>query len=109
CCVCFAFTVVPQTQLRPRPGHARSAKYHDKQCAENFFCCIHAQFSTGCYDWFAKHFKPAKLSQCETKINFFSGKILFVEPPGGAEILSRCEKICARAKIEPKIDGAEDA
>lgn len=35
--VCFAFAVVPQTQLSPRPGHARSAKDHDKERAENFF------------------------------------------------------------------------
>src|SRR4030095_644920 len=107
--VSFAFAVVPQTQSRTRPRHAWSAEDHDKECAENFFSWIHAQFPARGENRFPQHFETAKFPQREAKINFFSGKVLLIEAANRLKVAARREKKRACAKIESEIKNGKSA
>src|SRR5262249_49854111 len=96
-------------QSRARARHARPAEDHNKECAENFFCWIHAQLAHRRENRLSKYFEPANFSQRKAKINFSPREVTLNKPASGREIVPCGEKKCAGAQIEAEINSAKCA
>src|SRR5205823_15115346 len=102
----FPFPVVPEMQFHARTGDTTPADNDTNDVAKNLSRRIHAQFPPWSQNRFPQHFEATKFPQGQTKINFFTDKILLLEAANRIKVASRCEKKCARAEIEPEVNGA---
>ncbi len=68
---------------------------------------VHPNLAGRTHDWFAQDLEAAELSQGEAEVDFFAGKILFIETAGGLEQVAPRENERTRSEPEGKIDGGE--